>query len=86
VSANEKNRRARGDYGVLHRSLEAVESKKKGGHCSSTVDYCSKSLFTIAHCLLFTALFIIHYSLRCSLFPLISLSQSQWIRILLRQS
>jgi hypothetical protein len=28
VSANEKNRRACGDYGMMHRSLEAVDSKK----------------------------------------------------------
>jgi hypothetical protein len=63
VSANEKNRRARGDYGVLHRSLEAMESKKKCGHCSNNVEYCSKLLLTTVryslYCPLFTALFTV---------------------------
>jgi hypothetical protein len=63
VSANEKNRCVHGDYGVLHRSLEAVESKKKVGHCSNTVDYCSKSLFTTVH-------YLLHYSLFTVLFTI----------------
>jgi hypothetical protein len=58
VSANEKNRRARGDYGVLHRNLEA-EGSKKNSDCSNTAAYCSKALFTIVHCSLSTVLFTI---------------------------
>jgi hypothetical protein len=58
--------------------------------CSNIAAYCSKALFTVLFNVLFTALFIIHCdvhcSLRCSLFPLISLSQSQWIQILLWRS
>jgi hypothetical protein len=56
MSANGKNRRACGDYGALHRSLEAVGSKKIG-YCSNTADYCGKSVRQ--GCLLFTALFTV---------------------------
>jgi hypothetical protein len=77
MSANEKNRCARGDYDASHWSQKAVKSKKKFGHCSNTVDYCSKSLFTIVHCWLFTALFTVYYSLHCLLFSVdFSLSKS----------
>jgi hypothetical protein len=53
VSANEKNQRARGDYSVLHRSLEAVESKK-----DSVLHY---SLIVTIH-------YTVHYSLSSTLF------------------
>jgi hypothetical protein len=72
MSANEKNRCVHGDYGVLHRSLEAVESKKK----ADTV----ATLWTTAashYSQLFTIYYIIHYSLYCSLFFIdFSLSKS----------
>jgi hypothetical protein len=58
VSTNEKNQRARGDYGVLHRSLEAADSKKNSDIVATllpTVAMHYSLLFTV----LFTALFTI---------------------------
>jgi hypothetical protein len=52
-----------GDYGVLHRRLEAVESKEKARHCSNTADYCGKALFTIVHCSLHCSLFTVLFTI-----------------------
>jgi hypothetical protein len=60
---------------VLQRNLKMVQR----GWISMV-----RLLFTIVHCVLFTALFTIHCVVHC--FLLISLSQSQWIQILLRRS
>jgi hypothetical protein len=67
VSANEKNRRARGDYGVLHRSLEAVESKKKGDTVAApwTTVVSHYSLLLIVYYSLHCSLFTIHYVVHC---------------------
>jgi hypothetical protein len=53
VSANEKNRHARGDYGVLHRSLQAAGSKKNSDTAATVARHYSlyysllTALFTI---------------------------------------
>jgi hypothetical protein len=60
-----KNQRARGDYGVLHRSLEAVESKKILDTVATpqtiVASHYSLLLNVTIHC-------TVHYSLQRSLF------------------